>query len=75
MVESGNELVAGGSVVNAYVKPEETGRGKWRLKGNEVTLDGGINGLTLSANNTVMTKASANPADNTNVMLVLSKLP
>lgn len=74
IVESGNELVNGGAVVNAFVKPEAVQRGKWRLKDNGVSLDGGA-AIPLSADSMVMTRASANPADNTNVMLVLSKQP
>ena len=73
-VESGNELVNGGAVVNAFVKPEEVQRGKWRLKSGGVSLDGGPV-IPLSADNMVMTSASANPLDNTNVMLVLTKQP
>lgn len=73
-VESGNELVNGGATVNAFVGPEEKGKGRWVLKGTEVILDGSQR-LMLDAGATVMTYASPNPDDpnRTTVMLVVTK--
>lgn len=73
-VESGNELVAGGTVVNGFVKPEETGKGKWAIKNNQLVLDGTAK-VAINTEKSVVTAAFANPADNTNVMLVMTKQP
>lgn len=74
IVESGNRLTNGGESVNAFTNPEAVARGKWKLKGNDLTMDSGLT-VKIDAGLSVMTMASANPADNTNVMLVLTKQP
>lgn len=73
-VESGNRLINGTGVIS-YTNPEVVARGKWKLKGNDLMLDGGIPAMKIDAGLTVMTATSVNPADNTNVMLVLTKQP
>jgi hypothetical protein len=74
--ESGNELVASGTVINSFANPEGLLRGKWKLVGNQVVLDDNVAApLDLDAGLSVMTYTGANPADHTNVMLVITKQP
>jgi hypothetical protein len=76
VTESGNELVASGTVINSFAKPEEVTRGKWKLVGNQVVLDNNVAApFDLDAGLSVMTYAGANPLDYTNVMLVFTKQP
>lgn len=74
VASSGNELINGGNTVQSFASPEQVAKGKWTVKGNTLMLDGNPGG-TISADMTVVTRTNANPADNTNVMLVLTKQP
>lgn len=76
VTESGNELVGSGAAVNSFTNPEEVIRGKWKLVGNQVVLDDNAAApLDLDAGLSVLTYTGANPADFTNVMLVITKQP
>jgi len=69
--ESGNEVSSDG-VVNFFSHDEAT-RGKWKLNGSKVDL-GGLKLYVVGAGE-MLVGSFANPVDNTNVILLLTRLP
>lgn len=76
-VETGNQLDVNsttGSSVSFFSTPEPLSRGSWKVVGNQL-VSPQMPRLNIAAGGQIMSGTTANPADNTNVLLVLTRLP
>jgi hypothetical protein len=74
IAETGSQIVgSGGGVFASFFSQDDPGRGKWKVKGNTVDLDGLK--LYIVGTGELLVGSSANPDDNTNVILLLTRLP